>query len=950
MRDDTDHLTATGAGLPRLESFQLLPKLIFRDLMRTGSVSLQGPHRAGKTTLTTGFARLWEERGGKALLLDMRPLCWAEAPTSGVNREIGGVLPACRQALLERLGAANPADTTDHRFQLELSNLIERQPGKTLLVLDHWDELPGDIAQELLVALRAALQEQGSRRGGPGGVHLLLVGARDISETAPGVTSPIVNLPTVHWISDLSPVAARDHCSLCFRTQKFECESDAVDLLIDQIGGDRDLIGRAVARIAALAEARGTRHIGLNDVRAVGDSMLADVLRHPADWPLARELLAGLLSRRVLFDLMSALLAGRRTGLRDFPEETAAIEASGFVRRSGATYQFRTSFHESLARRLLTPRTWGDLAVLHHDWPQACGEYRAQGDGVVLDDGHFPLNALGMALATCLVRMNTIDDILHGLADMLNLSIRARNVAILSVRGRDPLHFRSVGEPPPTSADLLGQVERSVKLLESQVARVQHGQRWVLPLVVLGADRMPYTRWSVIFTSEADWPCPSVDEAKRLCLFAQQLLGQRLDSERDRSFAEITRSIDEAEGVEAILDRVARAALDLTAASFSSIEYAVQGELSTRAVRSNPPELEKRTNRQPTTPGQDGCGVTGYVYATGRPLIVGHRDLESENFESFRMLEGMRGALAEAAVPIVFKNQTYGVINVESEVPYFFANRDVLVLERLAALSGIAINTAYRLDRAEHDAIVANVFRGIAHEANNHSEGIALRVGLTLRSLDSGNCDEKTVRRSLGIIGDEARAISVMVDDFCWLARSNEQRRRFVISLQSVVIEALERLEDRLGRTVGDEPVPFLRELTTVEISDEVPLMVEGRPGLLRRVIENLLQNAWEAVLEHKSAEAGDVRIRLFRDENIAAVIEVTDRGAGFKDPIKIFQPFYTTKGAKGLGLGLAVVKQVVSAHCGLIEARAATYEPGSLFRLQLPLVKGVPAEAIEDD
>lgn len=935
--------------------FTPLPKAIFRDLMRSGCVSLFGPHRAGKTTLTLELTRLWGEKGGAVRYLDLRATCALARPTAiGACTLPRGIMGASRHALLVELGQDPTAPVLDQRFQQVLSHLIRRQPPRTLLVLDHWDELPGDIAQELLVALRAALQEQSSGgRSSTGQVHLLLVSAKGIAEAQPGVTSPFLNIAVVHWLPDLSAETASDLLIQGLSQQGLEIESSAVDWLTRFLGGDRDLIARSRERLIADCRATGATRIDLDKIKRLAESMLAAALEDLPDWPLTSELLAGLVSHRGLLDVMSELLAGRQTNLREIRSDMVGIEASGFVQRIGGGYRFRTPFHETCARRLLTPETWGDLAVLYHDWPWAREQYRDQVGADLAARGPFALNDLGMALATCLLRMGSTREMIEGLAEMLGLCFRLRDVEILTVRGRDPRQFQPLGAMPPGPADLFRQIEKCVQSRQNQVSRVPNGQRWVLPLVIQGADQMPYTHWTVLFTSEADWPGPALNEAKRLCLFAQQILAERIDSKRDRYFAAITQSIDEAEGLDAIFERVAKAALDLTAATFSSIEYPDRdGLLSTAAVKSNPPTLEKRKCRQPIRAGVPGRGVTGYVYATGKPLIVGHRDLEQKAFPGFQMFEGLVGAQAEAAVPIRFKNQPYGVINVESEVPYFFAARHVAVVERLAELAGIAISTATRLDRAEHDIILARVFGGIAHEAKNHGTMIAMRARLMERRLAMGQHDEGKFREDIKIIGEEAQKIGLMVDDFRWLAHPHQGQATLMVALRETIAEALNGLPDRFAPALGDRFRQSVAELTGFEKNLGSPLMVSGRPRLLQRVIENLLQNAWEAVVEHKEPQANDVVIRLFADGSQDVIIEVWDRGSGIVNAEELFQPYYTTKGAKGLGLGLVIAKQVIEAHQGSIQALQRDDGAGACFRIKLPQALPTPcfSFAISED
>ncbi len=86
---------------------------------------------------------------------------------------------------------------------------------------------------------------------------------------------------------------------------------------------------------------------------------------------------------------------------------------------------------------------------------------------------------------------------------------------------------------------------------------------------------------------------------------------------------------------------------------------------------------------------------------------------------------------------------------------------------------------------------------------------------------------------------------------------------------------------------------------------------------LLEPVLLNLLRNAWHATLEVQEPQI-ELRGRLNRRGN--AVIEVCDNGPGVSEELasKIFVPFYTTKEG-GSGVGLALARQVMTAHGGFI-------------------------------
>jgi signal transduction histidine kinase len=112
---------------------------------------------------------------------------------------------------------------------------------------------------------------------------------------------------------------------------------------------------------------------------------------------------------------------------------------------------------------------------------------------------------------------------------------------------------------------------------------------------------------------------------------------------------------------------------------------------------------------------------------------------------------------------------------------------------------------------------------------------------------------------------------------------------------------------------------------------------LEADPVLLRRAIDNLLENA------SKYSDDSQTITLTARSSGSEIVVEVQDRGIGI-DPAdlgKLFTPFFRTdrsraRGTGGIGLGLALAKRIVEAHGGSIGVRSTPGE-GSTFRFTVP-------------
>jgi two-component system cell cycle sensor histidine kinase/response regulator CckA len=152
-----------------------------------------------------------------------------------------------------------------------------------------------------------------------------------------------------------------------------------------------------------------------------------------------------------------------------------------------------------------------------------------------------------------------------------------------------------------------------------------------------------------------------------------------------------------------------------------------------------------------------------------------------------------------------------------------------------------------------------------------------------------------------------------------------------VIDLRDVVA-SVERL---LGPLLGEDV-----ELAIV--SPEAPVLVVADRTQVEQVIANLAVNARDAI-----PAGGSIRVELSSttEPTPEAVLAITDDGCGMdaETIARIFEPFFSTKGAAGTGLGLATVHGIVNQSGGRIglESRVGL---GSTFSIFLPLSTGAVA------
>jgi signal transduction histidine kinase len=109
----------------------------------------------------------------------------------------------------------------------------------------------------------------------------------------------------------------------------------------------------------------------------------------------------------------------------------------------------------------------------------------------------------------------------------------------------------------------------------------------------------------------------------------------------------------------------------------------------------------------------------------------------------------------------------------------------------------------------------------------------------------------------------------------------------------------------------------------------------------IRQVFSNLLLNARDAMPEGGTLHIRTRAVRCVDNLRIWVRILIADTGTGIAPEIigDIFEPFVTTKGEKGTGLGLWIVRGIVHNHEGRISVRSRPGK-GTVFQIDLPVTK----------
>jgi two-component system sensor kinase FixL len=218
----------------------------------------------------------------------------------------------------------------------------------------------------------------------------------------------------------------------------------------------------------------------------------------------------------------------------------------------------------------------------------------------------------------------------------------------------------------------------------------------------------------------------------------------------------------------------------------------------------------------------------------------------------------------------------------------------------------------------------------LAHEINQPLAAILSNAQAAQRFLSQGNPDMKEIAEILGdIIRDDNRAAEVIRKIRSLLKK--EETRYETLSLNDVVEEILNVIRNDTALAA-----------VSIEKAFEPALpVVWGDRIQLQQVILNLVLNAAEAMKE-AGTDVQRLVVLTSKQDGRYAEVSVRDAGPGIDEQAsgRLFEPFYTTKSG-GMGMGLAISKDIVKSHRGEIRA-VNNPEGGATFSFTLPFESGV--------
>jgi signal transduction histidine kinase/DNA-binding LacI/PurR family transcriptional regulator/putative methionine-R-sulfoxide reductase with GAF domain len=338
----------------------------------------------------------------------------------------------------------------------------------------------------------------------------------------------------------------------------------------------------------------------------------------------------------------------------------------------------------------------------------------------------------------------------------------------------------------------------------------------------------------------------------------------------------------------------------------------------------------------------DGASVELATLLKNRPFTVFDAIVDPQPEATQEICRSL-GIESLGLAPVLVGGRLYGVLGVDHpSEKHVWHPDDIRLLEAVAHQLGLILENTHLFEEAqrrtdelasaltqleEMDRLKDEFIQNVSHELRSP---LALIRGYA-EMLDSGDLGEvsSNQQKSVAIIARRARMLSDLVKDI------------------TLILEAE-------VSPPGPEPIP-LDELAQNAVEDfqveiaqaDLTLKAEIEPGLppvsgalvyMRRVLDNLIGNAVKF-----TPAGGTITVRL-RQEGDQVALEVSDTGVGIPaDKLeRVFERFYQVDGSArrrygGMGLGLALVKEIVEAYGGRVTVESQV-DKGSAFTAYIPI------------
>lgn len=311
--------------------------------------------------------------------------------------------------------------------------------------------------------------------------------------------------------------------------------------------------------------------------------------------------------------------------------------------------------------------------------------------------------------------------------------------------------------------------------------------------------------------------------------------------------------------------------------------------------------------------------IAGWIASNQKPLIVDNPQKDKRHFDHIGEITNIK-CKSLLGIPLLSKGKVIGVLEVINKRGGDFTKEDQDVLLALGAQATVAIENSRLF-------LQSDLIGEFVHEFRTPLSALSAAAHL----LKSNRVTDEQKKKMIGILEAEIEALTEMSSSFLDLARLESGRKQYHVNefdLRDLLIECHEIIN-------SDAQKHNLQFVT--DIPDTLPRIFGDRKQL-KQVFINLLNNA----IKYNQNEGSITLTASAKKGQI--IVSFSDTGLGIpeEDHAHIFEKFYRVKSHRdqvpGTGLGLSVVKQIITGHGGEISFTSEV-DVGSTFTVTLPAV-----------
>lgn len=497
------------------------------------------------------------------------------------------------------------------------------------------------------------------------------------------------------------------------------------------------------------------------------------------------------------------------------------------------------------------------------------------------------------------------------LATMLGIGLDLDETARLRHDRRTTYRVLSGGQPIETAALPLSRAAQAGETIhgkELEIERIDGGRTVVI------ADAAPLLDRTGTLTGAV---CSYID-----------ITESKFEQERQQMLADVAILLSESLALESRLERVAEIAVHYLADWCIVDLLRDEGQLERTAVAHRDPEKREAAERlRSYPPVRPRSSHIFLALETGKPQLVPHIGADvSDGYPGLDRLVHELGIRSLISVPLLARNKCLGVLSFVSSSRTFGA-KDLDTATELALRAAMALDNAL-LYQAANDAnrLKDEFLATVSHELRTPLTSIVGWVEMLKHDPSSAELRAQ----SLVELENSSNTLRRLVEDLLDVGRIASGK--FRLDAEPTDLAAI-------VRKARDAVMPSaIAKSIAVEMAGEPAAMVLGDPLRLHQIAVNLLNNSIKF-----TPRGGRIDILLqARQDDVMLRISDTGQGIAPQFLAKVFERFSQADRATasgGLGIGLALVKDLTEMHGGRVFAESEGIGRGAAFTVLLPVL-----------